>query len=48
MALATWPPGAEDLIVESDFAGVGGKVREEDESVGGVESNAHHVKLRHY
>ncbi len=37
--------GAEDLVVKSDFTGVSGKVREQDERIGGVESNADECQI---
>ena len=40
--------GTQHFVLKRNLAGIGGKVRHHQQSVGGVEPNAHHVKLRHH
>ena len=42
--LSAW---AEDLAFERYFAAISGKMRDDDERIGGVQAYAHHVECRH-
>ncbi len=41
------PAGAENLLRERHLAGIGGKVRKEQQGIGGVQSHADHVEFGH-